>query len=402
MRLILILLFGFSSYINFAQGGVKELPRTNVSFQKLVLFNDYLSEGATIGDLDADGHQDIVAGSLWWKGPDFKQSFSLAPVKIFPTTGPGVEGYSTSFFTFLEYINDDKYLDIIQLGLPGTNSAWVKNPGVNSFSSSNTDKRIESLDGQEHVCNESPQLVDVIGDAKKELLSFSNGRITIGIPNNEGWDVLNVSHHDPKRFPVFIHGLGVGDINSDGLMDVIEKNGWWEQPENWDMKSNWINHEYAFSPDMGGAQMFSYDVDGDKDMDVVTSMNGHSYGLSWHEQIKNKFGETTFIEHKIMTDTVSGNAYGVCFSQLHSLSSVDIDNDGILDIVTGKCYYAHNGRDPGAEDPSVLYWFKTTRNIDGSVEFIPYLIDSDSGVGRQITSGDLNKDGKSDLSLIHI
>ena len=75
----------------------------------------------------------------------------------------------------------------------------------------------------------------------------------------------------------------------------------------------------------------------------------------------------------------------------------DIDNDGIKDIVTGKCYYAHNGRDPGAEQPAVLYWFKATRNKDGSTEFIPYLIDSNSGVGRQISTGDLNKDGKMDI-----
>ena len=34
---------------------------------------------------------------------------------------------------------------------------------------------------------------------------------------------------------------------------------------------------------------------------------------------------------------------------------------------------------------------------DGSTEFIPYLIDADSGVGRQISTGDLNKDGKMDI-----
>jgi hypothetical protein len=75
----------------------------------------------------------------------------------------------------------------------------------------------------------------------------------------------------------------------------------------------------------------------------------------------------------------------------------DIDNDGIADIVTGKCYYAHNGRDPGARDPAVLYWFKTLRNADGAAELVPHLIDDNSGVGRQITTGDLNGDGKMDI-----
>lgn len=52
------------------------------------------------------------------------------------------------------------------------------------------------------------------------------------------------------------------------------------------------------------------------------------------------------------------------------MTVADLDNDGILDIITGKSYYAHNGRDPGAEDPAVLYWFKTVRHTDGSVEFV--------------------------------
>lgn len=98
-----------------------------------------------------------------------------------------------------------------------------------------------------------------------------------------------------------------------------------------------------------------------------------------------------------MTDKAEENPYGVNFSQLHAMSSADIDSDGIPDIVTHKCYYAHNGRDPSSEDPAVLYWFKTVRHDDGTAELVPYQIDDNSGVGRQISKGDLNKDGKIDI-----
>ena len=35
------------------------------------------------------------------------------------------------------------------------------------------------------------------------------------------------------------------------------------------------------------------------------------------------------------------------FSQAHSAQLVDIDGDGIKDLITGKRWWAHNGNDPG-------------------------------------------------------
>ena len=45
----------------------------------------------------------------------------------------------------------------------------------------------------------------------------------------------------------------------------------------------------------------------------------------------------------------------------------------------------------------MLYWFRTVRHQNGNVELVPYQIDDDSGVGRQITVTDLNGDGKNDI-----
>ena len=387
---LLLICFGFSAKAQFSTQ-----PETSVSFEKKVLLDTYISEGASIADIDGDGNLDVVSGVLWWKGPEFNQSFSYAPVKTFPLTGPGLEGYSTNFFTFPTFINDDKWMDILLIGITGTDSRWVKNPGKDPFENTNILERKENFIAQEQVYNENPQFIDIIGDERKELLAYSKNYITLGIQssNASGWERIAISNLNSNRLP---HGLGAGDINNDGLTDIIEKSGWWEQPINWDQKTIWLFHEYPFSPKQGGAQMYCYDIDGDGDNDVVTAMNAHSYGFSWHEQIKLD-GEIYFKENPIMTDVPEGNKYGVVFSQLHALACVDIDNDGIKDIVTGKCYYAHNGRDPGAEQPAVLYWFKATRNKDGSTEFIPYLIDSNSGVGRQISTGDLNKDGKMDI-----
>ena len=59
---------------------------------------------------------------------------------------------------------------------------------------------------------------------------------------------------------------------------------------------------------------------------------------------------------------------------------------------------AHDFHDPGSREPAVIYWFKLTRH-DGKVEYVPHRIDDNSGVGRQLVTGDLNKDGLLDFVI---
>ena len=376
----------------------KKLPATTVGFKKIQLFDKYITEGASIGDVNADGKPDIIAGPLWWQGPDFKKSHAYAPVKIYPIKGPGMSAYSSNFFTFPDLITKDKWTDILKVGLPGQPAHLAINPGEKPLPADNTKHQCEHSKAQDHICNESPQYVQALPGEKKQLLSFSKGHITLSIPTDDPkkpWRVLNITPPN-SGIKMGEHGLGIGDINGDKLPDILEKRGWWQQPKNWDRKTHWKFHPFPFAPQQGGAQMFSYDINGDGLNDVVTALNAHSWGMAWYQQVRDG-AKITFIKHTVMTDKPEGNPYGVCFSQPHAMSCADIDGDGIKDIVTGKCFYAHNGRDPGAEQPAVLYWFKTTRHKDGTTELMPYQIDNNSGVGRQISTGDLNGDSKMDI-----
>src|SRR5215207_4471317 len=124
----------------------------------------------------------------------------------------------------------------------------------------------------------------------------------------------------------------------------------------------------------GGAQMYTYDVNGDSVADVVTSIAAHGYGLSWFEQARNDSGESKWTEHAITSRRAVEKLGGVQFSQVHAVMVEDMDGDGLKDIGTGKRRWAHGDKgDPEPNAPAVLYWFKLTRGASG-VTYTPHLI----------------------------
>jgi hypothetical protein len=147
---------------------------------------------------------------------------------------------------------------------------------------------------------------------------------------------------------------------------------------------------------MGGAQMLVYDVTGDGRGDVITSWNAHGHGLAWYEQVRTSTG-ISFKENVLMNQNPADGQHGIQFTQPHALTLTDLNGDGLMDFVTGKRFWAHGPKgDPEPDAPAVLYWFELKRT-GKTAEFIPHLVDNDSGVGTQITARDLNGDGKPDL-----
>jgi hypothetical protein len=143
--------------------------------------------------------------------------------------------------------------------------------------------------------------------------------------------------------------------------------------------------------------MYAYDVNGDGLNDVITAIAAHGYGLAWHEQVREN-GRITFKPHLFVNREPHENPYGVAFSQIHALDLVDMDGDGLKDIVTGKRFWAHGPEgDPEPNAPAVLYWFRLTRGADGTVDWVPHQIDDHSGVGTQVVAGDVTGNGFPDV-----
>jgi hypothetical protein len=386
------------------------------TFEKVKLTDQFWCEGADTGDFNHDGKPDLAAGPFWWEGPEFKIRHEYRPAtktsKIKKADGTeatvaGYKGalgnendYSDNFFTFVCDLNGDGWDDIIVVGLPGEPQFWYENP-----------KGAKAADGSGHwtqhkamdvLDNESPVFGELFGNRKPVMMGNANGFFGYFSPDYQQPAAMWKWHPvTPKgAWHKYTHGFGFGDVNGDGRADFMESNGWWEQPASLDGDPVWVNHKFPFAPGTGtagGSQFFAYDFNADGLNDVLTTLNPHGYGLAWYEQVR-EGGQISFTEHIILNKEPADSKYGVKFSQMHAIALVDMDGDGVKDIVTGKRFWAHGPTgDVEPNAPAVLYWFRTVRGADKSVDFVPYLIDDDSGVGTQVVAADVNGDGLPDV-----
>ena len=127
-----------------------------------------------------------------------------------------------------------------------------------------------------------------------------------------------------------------------------------------------------------------YDVNNDGANDLIYG-RGHSYGLFWLEQVTVN-GKRGWKQHLI-----DGT-----FSQLHNLRLADLNGDGRPEVLTGKRYRGHNGRDPGGYDPLALFYYTIDRKTATFTRY-PIAYNSTAGAGMQFVVLDFDKDGDKDF-----
>ena len=337
------------------------------AFKKILIDPFNRCEACSVFDVNNDGTPDIVSGEYWYEGPDFKTRHKICDLVY--------DGdYVYDYCDYPMDVNGDGYLDIITGNWWDNGLFWRENPGAGGGVWKT--HKIMELTNVETI-----RFYDIDGDGEMEIFPNCPNEPVFFVKLKNGVFTKHVIG-DIKAD----HGLGAGDIDGDGKPEILVRSGIMKMPAGGPYAGKWsLLDEYSI-PQGWSVPVLVYDVNGDGKNDIIAGY-GHNYGLVWYEQGFDN-GRRTWKEH-----VIDGG-----WSQYHDMQLADINGDGKPELVTGKRYKAHNGRDPG-DDGEVFVCYYTFRDGGMYRHIVDYgdAGDGYSGVGIYFWLTDFGGIGKIDI-----
>jgi predicted dienelactone hydrolase len=325
-------------------------------------------------DVDHDGKLDIVSGGFWYEAPKWTKHF-LREVEV-------IRGRFDDYSNLEMDVNNDGWTDIISVNYRSASIFWIEHPGEVIKTNPETPWTKHLVDNPGPM--ETGRLYDIDGDGRLDILPngttfaawYELAPPTLARSASEG--NVGATAGSPSSAPRFIrhdlpleiagHGVGFGDINGDGRGDIVGPHGWLEAPQ--DRRSGrWIYHQDWDLTKDASIPILVHDVDGDGDNDLIWG-RGHRYGLYWLENGGSLLARSASEGPTLARSASEGNvgataqrswtwrAIDTSWAQPHSIFLADLDGDKKPELVAGKRYMGHEGKDPGEYDLLCAYYYK--------------------------------------------
>ena len=276
------------------------------------------------------------------------------------------------------------------------NTVWYENPGPANLGSAWTRRPVYGA----FVSNESPAYVNLVGDARRELVFMTSGQLGYaqrGATATAAWTFTAASsgvtvQHAVRARPgrggrrrrhAARHPRAFGLVAADG-------------DRNLRTPGLRLRHGSARPADRatGAAPRCTSSTSTATATATWSPGSPRTSTACPGSNVRARATAITFVPHAILPSAAGANN----FSQLHALAVADVNGDGPPDVIAGKRYYAHpsTNPDPGTTDAARDLLVRAAARGAGAT-FVQHVIHSDSGAGCNFVARDLTGDGKVDI-----